>query len=233
MDNSYIRTNFAATAFTGYEKWNKSLIGWVRNCLVRGINDNNLALPRYVVVVLDNEIIKATDYEGFPYSVIYECQVEWLARQIGRVLDAAKDALLAKAKRRFEPQMIWMEAPQHAQLCDNFKRQRLNEIIKVMAEIYQEVHTLKPLKGWNPLDINLISTSRNSYSAEGIARYLMAIDNAIRYWDLHRFNPLHLVGYTSKQFNSDDERQPSFKRPKMKQDFKKFSKFHWDRKRKF
>ena len=88
FDNGFIRGNYTST---GLEKWNRSYLGRIKNALVKGINDNQCILPRYIIVVMDNELIEAIRYVGYGYKDVYVCMLEWFARQCDRVLRSAKD----------------------------------------------------------------------------------------------------------------------------------------------
>ena len=229
MENCYIRNNFVISAYTGYEKWNRSYVSRVRNCFVKAVNDNEAILPKYVILVLDNELVKEIKYEGFAYPQIYERLVKWLACQMDRAIRSTKDFLGNKSKRHFEPQVIWIEAPEHEKLYDVSKRWQYNKIIKEVSADHQEMKTLKPLKGWSYSDTELVSSSGNTYSADGAAKIWWAIDGALHFWDTHKANPLRVQGYVAKQ-QTEHRAQ---KRRKLDDNSNggtnNYNRYHWDK----
>ena len=147
MESSFIRSNYAITAFTGYEKWNKSYVARVRNSIVRGINDSKGVLPRYIVFVLDGELCESITFKGFGYTIILKRLVQWLCCQINRAIREIKDLLPSKSKRRFEPQIIWIEAPEHEEIVGNGRRIKFNSFLHEVCELYQEMTVSQNSKG--------------------------------------------------------------------------------------
>ena len=97
IQNSYIKNFFESKALSGYEKWNRSYIGRISNAVVKAINDNNCLLPKYVILVLDNEMSKAVDHEiaksaelkAKDFQEILASQTAWLCTQIDRAIASA------------------------------------------------------------------------------------------------------------------------------------------------
>ena len=136
LESCYTRTNFESTAFAGFEKWNKSYVGRVRNALIKAINDNGCMMPKYIIMLLDNEMIKSVSYRGFGFSDIIHRIYSWLATQVDRAIRSVKDIIPAKSRRKYKLQVIWQAVPEHKNLADNYKRARTNEIIaEVLGEI--------------------------------------------------------------------------------------------------
>ena len=200
LESCFTKQQFKSKMFAGLEKWNKSYISRVRNALVKATTDNNGILPQYIILVLDNEMINTVSYRGFGFSDIITRIYKWLAVQIDRIVSGAKDMLSAKAKRKFEPHILWMAIPEHNDLVDNYKRCRVNEITEQVLESFQDMKILKPIKRWNIAEKELISSSGNTCTGEGVSRIWQAIDAAIRYWETAKSNPLRVLGY-QRNFN--------------------------------
>ena len=122
MDQSFIRSNFETKMAAGYKLWNKSYISRIRNSLARAITENGGILPQYIIVMLDNELIRLIKHDQYGISKIFGKTTEWLAREIQKLITSAKDMPPGRSVRKFEPQVIWLAAPQHRDLRDNYKR---------------------------------------------------------------------------------------------------------------
>ena len=164
FENGYMRENYSSTIFAGLEKWNKSYLGRVCNALVKGINNHKCVLPKYIILVTDNELIKAVNYTGYAYNNVYIRVLQWFARQCDKIIKAAREHLLYKVKRRFEPQIISIAVPKHHGLYDNARRIQMNEAMMQVSEEFQDIKILKPIKGWDQSDIELISSSCCNYT---------------------------------------------------------------------
>ena len=103
----------------------------------------------------------------------------------------------------------------------------MNLILREVAEKYQEMHVLKPLKGWSATNTAFIASSGNTYGADGVAVIWWAINHAIKYFDMHKNNPLHLNGYKQYKTNNDNFTSNG---PLTQKKFKcdTYHKFHWN-----
>ena len=111
----------------------------VRNALIKAINDNGCMMPRYIIMLLDNEMIKSVSYRGFAFSDIIHRIYSWLATQVDRAIRSVKDIIPAKCRRKYKLQVIWLAVPEHKNLADNYKRAQTNEIIAEVLEKYQDM----------------------------------------------------------------------------------------------
>ena len=99
-------------------------------------------MPRYIIMLLDNEMIKSVSYRGFALSDIIRRIYSWLAMQVDRAIRSVKDhckRIPAKCRRKYKPQVIWLAVPEHKNLADNYKRAQTNEITAEVLEKYQDM----------------------------------------------------------------------------------------------
>ena len=210
LKDQYVQSNFEAKMIAGYETWNKSYVGRVRNALIRGFNENG-TLPRYLVFILDNELIKAIQDDADDSStfiLIISKMLNWLTNQVERATAAMKDTLPSKSKRELEPQIIWIAAPVHADLSDNHCRKKFNEILKESIEKFKDMKVLKALRGWDYKDPELVSSSGNNYTGLRVARLWGAIDSAIKFWEGHAKNPVTVTGLLPTPHEGKEQQNP-------------------------
>ena len=86
LKDQYVQSNFEAKMTAGYETWNKSYVGHVRNALIRGFNENG-TLPRYLVFISDNSTA---------FILIVSKMLNWLTNQVIRATAAMRDTLPSK-----------------------------------------------------------------------------------------------------------------------------------------
>ena len=81
------------------------------NCFIEALNRFH-TLPRFIVVVPDQDIIKAIDFYNFSISKIIQRSLEWMVRQFDRIIVDRKEKLLQVrpgAVVSLEPKIIWVK----------------------------------------------------------------------------------------------------------------------------
>ena len=98
--------------------------------------------------------------------------------------------------------------------------------MREVAENFNDIKVLKPIKGWDSEELDLISTSGSNYTALGVTKVWSAIGSAIKYWDTHKANPLHLHGYATVPSALTKKTSSQFHH---KQFDRRHDKFHWNK----
>ena len=102
VHDGYVNTHYEVKAYSGYKRWNRSYVVRIRNCFAKAVNDNKV-LPRYVVVIIDNEIISSVGYDRFGVSEIYERLMNWLANELDKLINVARESLPKQSLRGYNP----------------------------------------------------------------------------------------------------------------------------------
>ena len=188
----YIKTHFDSTGY--FSKWssdNPSIIGRFSNLMAQSVTGKSelslggqrlLPLPKIVIVVPDDDIIKALDI----------ADICGLSKPIGRVLNfimtdhehaiaAFKDYLPSKSVKNDYPQILWIQPPLHDNFTNNSGRYKFNKCLEETTKFHSNVHALSLKKVWNPQDPELFSEGH--YTASGYQAYWEAIDKTTRYFD--------------------------------------------------
>ena len=81
------------------------------NCFAEALNRFHL-LPRFVVIIPDQDIIRAINYFDYRISKIIQRCIEWMVKELDRFIAARKDELTKKqpgAVVNLEPKVIWLK----------------------------------------------------------------------------------------------------------------------------
>ena len=169
----------------------RSVLSRVRNCLVYGLN-NNYLLPKAIVLVIDNDIIKNVEFEGYGISVLLGKILQWLASEIVKLIAAYKDKMPEKAKKEFFPQILWIEPPLHKNFgkSENFRRKKFASCIQSVSKSFQMMTVLQLRKIWDYDDSNLFIMEPRRFTSEGYNLYFKAVDAVLKVWDNFLFQKL-------------------------------------------
>ena len=215
--NLPMKTNFELTPLDSHSAYCKNLLAMLVSTLVKHIW-KEIYLPKYLVVILDDDLIRWLKFEDFGISEVMGRTIKWLAYQIDRVIKAQINYLPKKAIRYKQPQVIWIGASNHHDFANNVTRKKFNDCISSIVDIFPNMKILKPIKGWDYNNHRLVAKNGQRLSGFGIEKFWMAVDSAIQFWDENRNNPINNSTHITTDLKS----------------FKKFTKtqrndrFHWN-----
>ena len=95
-----------------YNSNNQNILSRIPNTFATALNKNKI-LPKYVVVVLDNDLVNALQYENYGITSMIGSWFEWLAKEIDEMITTTKGQLPIKAKRDGFPVVFWVAPPHH------------------------------------------------------------------------------------------------------------------------
>ena len=179
-DNYEIKL-FHATQYTSHIR---DLMARLLNTLRNMICEEKV-LPRAIVFVLDNDMIKYAGIAGFGMSLAYGKLLHFLLSEVHRMIQTRKDYLPLKAKKQHFPEIIWINPPFHCNFAnvDNSQRNKFSRALDTTAAIYEENWSLKLKRIWNPQSSELFLKESQRFTTKGFMTYWMAVDRTIRYWD--------------------------------------------------
>ena len=223
MPNSFTFANFEVRTFfsSSYKSNIKSVLGRIRNNLVRALNEHT-TLPRTIVVVLDDDVTKTMCHiDNFSYNA--GRLVEWLMREFTRCLESYKDMLPRKAKEELLPHAIWIAPATHCLFShdDNARREKFSKCLATTAAVFPNMSFLRLIKIWDPQERNNFLQEPYRFTSEGLTRYWLAIDSAIRYWNTTIFPK---IGKRPPHKSNAGIRHKKAKKYFHKENF---NKFHW------
>ena len=131
-----------------------STIGRFRNLLTGAIK-SNVYLPKLIVSVPDDDLIKFVDSKsrnGHCDNYALEKVINWLMREQYKIIETYKTYLPDKVKQPNFPQLIWIEAPYHRHFINNERRMDFNKCLRSLAKLHINVSVLQLKKVWDPED---------------------------------------------------------------------------------
>ena len=180
--DSFIADNFDTLAYTNNnDNVVKSALGRMRNAMVIALNENN-KLPKYVLVVMENDIIRCIKFNKPGLIDIYGAALHWLLNEYHEAIIARKGMLPPKAVKYMYPQVFIVALPQHKNFKENQNRYCFNQCIEELAKNYKEFKVLRMKRRWTYEDPNLVDVN-GCIMEEGRLTYWAAIDEALQFWE--------------------------------------------------
>ena len=122
---TFMKDHYEIKSFYGNRlEFNRSTLGRIRNQLVLAINEQIL-MPKIILVVLDDDIVHGVYYEDFGISNILGRLIHWLAMEFNKLVETQKDKLPPKAIRKGYPTFIWMAPPENINFNNNDMRHKI------------------------------------------------------------------------------------------------------------
>ena len=199
----YVRENFDVVGKMSnqYISNDRNLISRLRNLLVEAIHQNPV-LPKYIVMALDDDLIKFLNLEARPGivkamgRVLNEIMIDHR-----KVIQTQKEYLHKRSKRDLYPQIIWIEAPFNDQFNNNELRKIYNDCLTNVSKFHEDVTVLALKKIWDPSNGNLFVGESDRYTAQGLATHWAAIDATVRFMDTIYIN--NILKKTAKKQKKD------------------------------
>ena len=199
--------------------------------MASGINKNK-TLPKFIVVILDDDLISHLDYCGAGVTEMFEKWISWLLRQFTELIKARKQQLPKKALVNYKLCMYWCNAPLHCgfTFAKNEIHKKYNTCLDLLCKDKQDVHVIK-LKDWSFDNKSYVVGDKITETV--MEAYWDAVDSAFE------FNAHKCDVFTAKlMFNSlpksgvkenSSERRPARAEDEIQQFFAKCrnDKYHW------
>ena len=108
------------------KSYDQNTISRIHNNLVGAIQEKIL-LPKFIVMVLNNDIISFIFHKNHELKrgseSAYERVLKWLMCQFDRLIKTQKEYLPKKSKKQpLQPMFIWIAPPNHKNFKDNTER---------------------------------------------------------------------------------------------------------------
>ena len=184
------------------------------NGVAKAIKENIL-LPKMMVIVPDDDIIKLIQHDGPEFVKSAGRILNSIMKDHEKLISIQKDHLPRRSRRHMYPQIIWIEPPVHINFSNNLLREQFNNKLNDVASYYENVSVLQLKKVWDPDNGNLYLADSAHFTSEGLNANWRAIDATVRYADTILVKRILAKTAGSKA-----------KKPKS---FDKKDKFHWRR----
>ena len=216
--NGYVKAHFDVSGFfNNFTSDNPSLLGRLSGLMStatsatsacsKGASQGLLPLPKIVVIVPENDIIKTIGDESGSTALFCKL-LNFVMTEYDRCVATFKENLPAKCiKYNGYPSFLWIQAPMHENFTNNENRHRFNKALEDVVKMHTNSHTLELKKVWDPKDKGLYLDSQR-FSVDGYKAYWEAIDKTVRYFDsivLKRNEKKKVQKNGSKKFDQKDQ----------------------------
>ena len=186
--NTYTYTFYEVREFltSKYSNNCRSVLNRIRNSIATAINEHNV-LPKVITIIPDEDIIR----EVIPkfddeISTSYQFNkiLEALCDMISNMLLAYKEMLPERAKRDNHPHILWISPPTHKYFSkhNNYNRDKFTKCLDSVVSGMKNMTMLRMIKFWNFDDGNLVLEHNETLTSEGMWKYWLSVDSAIRFW---------------------------------------------------
>ena len=185
-DNYYMKEQFEICGFNNDKEasYDKNTVSRMRNCLIGAIRDKTV-LPKYIVIVLDGDLIDYGKTKQIKTRVGFGRLLKWLMCQYDRAISTQKEYLPSKAKRAEYPTFVWIEPPQHTSFRDsqNTAREEFTAALRSEVSYHTNTFVLQLKKVWDYDDTSLYNRDDKKYTSKGLIDYWLSVDKAVKYCD--------------------------------------------------
>ena len=185
-----------------YSSATKNILTRLQNTFASAIN-KNISLPKYMIVILDNDLIDFLDFYDPGQAEILGHWLQWLLTEMKNLIAARLKQLPEKAKRNHEPCVYWTLVPMHINFSqkENDARKRFNLCLASLLKGCSDMRAITLKEKWNFYEALLVKM--NKITDQGLYVYWEAIDAAFKF-NVHR-HELYLAKLASNQFKKEED----------------------------
>ena len=184
----YIYDQYMFYFFSPRSSQNKNILSRCHSALVEAFN-RRYHLPRYIIVVLDKDVIESVNFFDYGQSTILGHIVHWISKELQNYLSTRSEQLYAKKAGSVYPgtRVIWVKMIPRKGLMENFTnhemdilsgKDKFNAILDEIAERKRNNHV-----------INIISLENHHFDQysclnhQGKLQYWKEIDYLVKKFD--------------------------------------------------
>ena len=167
----------------------------IRNAVIEGLNENKHKLPRFLVIIPKDDILKCVNYFSYGISMITGRCLNWLITEIDKIIDGRKDQLRKRKPGLVghnEPKVLWVKMMNRPNIgYDDLLacRGKFNTILKDLLTSRHH-HYIMDVSKEVVHPLNFIAN--NKINARGLDDFWNALDQQIKRFDYNKgnFDPL-------------------------------------------
>ena len=175
----YCPDNFEVRGYCNnrYNSNNNNILARLQNTVAGALNKNTW-LPKYLAIVLDDDLIKYLDSYRVGISSMYRMWIEWLVQQVHELIKQKSAKLLTKAKS--EICVYWVQAPLHLAFGeDNKRRMHFNFCLDAIIKGFDYMRIVKLKDHWSNSDAGLVKN--RSFTEDGYDMYWKSFDSTMHF----------------------------------------------------
>ena len=188
----------------------RSVLAKILNSTAEGLN-NKPKLPRYVLIMLDKDLIEYFNYYEYSMGDMLTDTLKWLVKELMKQFDIRRDDLRTKRPGAIgvatEPRLIWIAMIVRPQIDGPMSkifaaRSKYNRVLEdVLSEFkYNHIMYLDTMKQANLFD------SQGRLTAAGKTEMWNDVNHQIHLFDHEEWNlkPIHSAAKAAKVSNRGD-----------------------------
>ena len=184
-DTFFIKQNFEVSAHCN-SRWasaNENMISRIRNSFAAAVSQQKSGLlPKYVIVVLDDDLITFMNFAIEGLATLLGTWVEWLVSELKSIVNDRLDQVPPRCKK-VVPFFYWVTAPTHSY----FSKERNAVWVKFNLSLESVIRThgrdsmrmVKFKEHWDTKDSLLVVNDRMTET--GLSAYWRAIDTTFKF----------------------------------------------------
>ena len=199
-----LKIRYSLSAIKSAGCWHSNAVykyRYIHNNYVQIIKEQIL-LPKAVIVVLEDDMVKAADHYKKGTSSILAPRIHWLITNIFKLTNEYKKNLPTKSCRFKYPQFFWVPAVLHDAFgIKNLYREKFNDCLK---ETVGEMrgHKILDLPTWNRHDFTLCNYG--NLNQAGLKKIWIAINDAFQAWDRDQMKRMQNNVKSSRNHRQND-----------------------------
>ena len=231
----FIKANFdvIASCSSRFSNNNTNMLSRISSSLAKTINEQ-IKMPKYVVVVLDKDLIEYLNFDDCGAAGMYGEWLEWLVQKITNLCQQMIDLLPQKAIKEGYPQIYWVAPPQHCNFTDNRARSKFVSCLETVLKDSVSHRIIRMKEIWNYENSNLVDV-HGRMLPDGYAKYWQSIDAAVRF-NAHKHDQYRARVFCQKNFQKPVMSSQTVAKGERKDDIQKFfdrrrnrDKYRWNK----
>ena len=230
-NSKYSQCVAADSAPTIKTSYSVSTTALVLNLMMTGIK-----FYKYLVIILDNDLIEFLDYDEYGMSKIFGEWIKHIADAIDEIIADKKKKLPEKACLEGYPLTYWTTLPHHRYFKDGASRFKFNKALESTIKNRRGMRLIRMKEIWDFDNRNLVDPRTGVITFEGLSTYWKSVDAAIKFnitkheqygkrtWTVPAATTTATAPMEAQENKEDNRMHQFFQRSKSN------DKYHWERK---
>ena len=201
----YSRTHFEVSCFYADRfSFQINILYRLRSALVSAVNSSKGYLPRLIVFIIEEDMIKFIKKGDFSSSRQIERIFSYLMNEARKIIMTFKDLLPQKSKRFDWPHMLWIQPVKHTNFdrWDNNLRDKIISSLQTTVSLHSNTSSLELKQIWDEDNNSLYLKDRQRFTASGYADYWKAVNKSVKFCIKQVLNKQDKITKTNYQGNT-------------------------------
>ena len=181
MDGLFMKENFKVYGVcrSKYSSSDTNMLNRLKNSLVKPIN-NHGKFPKYIVLVLDMDLVDYLSFEGNRMVTLLGDMVEWITKKFLQLVKDRLELLPVRARKTGYPQIYWVAPLHHCNFVDNATCTKITNCLESVFNLYTTVRLIRMKEIWHYDNKDLVNYN-GSITESGLTAYWKLVDTAVKF----------------------------------------------------